>query len=70
MSPDVQVAEDVRHRISAIEYVEMDARHAVGPQVLGLAGGVFNADFAHGAIVFGKAFQARIQMGRNGRSAQ
>ena len=70
MAPDVQVTQDVRHRIGAIEDVEMNARHAVGPQVLGLAGGVFDADFAHGAIVFGEAFQARIKMGRNGRAAQ
>ena len=44
----------------------MDTRHAVGPQVFSLSRGMFDADFAHGPIVFGEALEARVQLGRDG----
>ena len=70
MSRDMKVIEDVRHRIGAVEDVEVDAGHAVGPEVLGLAGGVLDTDFSDHSVIFGEAFEAGVQLRGDGGTAQ
>ena len=60
VAEEVEVGEDAGDGVGAVEHIKVDARGAVVPQILRLAGGVLYADAADGAVVVGVAFQLGI----------
>ena len=64
------MVEDAGDGVGAVEDIEVDAGDAVAPQILGLAGGVFDADGADGAVVVGVAFQLGVQLGGDSGAAE